>query len=97
MVIHFLQVAVDPPILPNLNATHKDLFKGNVDVKELRFDLRLNLPGKRCSMSYLLQRADIAAFRDSKERENSRGVALWYAELLRPVRLQAIWDLDLRS
>jgi len=44
MVIHFLQVAVDPPILPNLNSTHGELFKGNGDVKDLRFGLNLHIP-----------------------------------------------------
>lgn len=44
MVIHFLQCAVDPPILPNLISLYPDLFDGTGNVENLRYDLKLQLP-----------------------------------------------------
>ncbi|KAI1698217.1 cid1 family poly A polymerase domain-containing protein [Ditylenchus destructor] len=44
MVIHFLQCAVDPPILPNLIDVFPDIFSGKGHVHELEYGLQLNLP-----------------------------------------------------
>ncbi|KAI1719364.1 cid1 family poly A polymerase domain-containing protein [Ditylenchus destructor] len=44
MVIHFLQCAVDPPILPSLIDLFPDMFGGKGNVHELEYDLQLNLP-----------------------------------------------------
>lgn len=45
MVIHFLQCAVDPPILPNLIGLFPEMFDGSIDVDELQYNVPLKLPG----------------------------------------------------
>lgn len=45
MVIHFLQCAVDPPILPNLILLFPEIFDGTGNVEDLRYDLKIKLPG----------------------------------------------------
>lgn len=45
MVIHFLQCAVFPPILPNLIELFPSMFDGTENVENLEYNLPLNLPG----------------------------------------------------
>lgn len=48
MVLHFLQVASDPPILPNLQKIYPDIFAYNKSVDDMRLfeELPFPLPGK---------------------------------------------------
>lgn len=47
MVVHYLQVASDPPILPNLQQLYPDFFANNLPLKKMTLfgELPTSLPG----------------------------------------------------
>lgn len=45
MILHFLQCAIEPPILPNLIALFPNYFDGSCPIEDLRIHRILPLPG----------------------------------------------------
>lgn len=44
MVLHYLQSALEPPILPNLIKLYPDIFDGSNLLEEIKFHAKLPLP-----------------------------------------------------
>lgn len=86
MVIHFLQCAVDPPILPNLIGLFPEMFDGSIDVHELQYNVPLKLPGLFfCMFTYYL-------FRNKKKYTYYWGIIIWFFKLLFTIFLSNYWD-----